>query len=150
MAAASDELAQLRRDRAVLSLAAARRVGDPVLGIAVDGADALVAHHKGADVALGLVYVLLDVEDRVVIGAQDLLVLEDRLGRIAVVDLGQQPAPRADGRLHDHRIAQRLDGCQRRLLREGDAWCAATAPCHAAAPSSSGTCCRRCRPPRSG
>ena len=45
---------ELGRDRAVARLAAARRVGDPVLGVAVDGADRLVADDKGADVALRL------------------------------------------------------------------------------------------------
>ena len=72
----------------------------------------LVADDEGADVAPGLVDVLLDVEDRVVIRAQHLLVLQDRLGRLAVVDLGQQAAPRADGRLQHHRIAHLLDGAR--------------------------------------
>ena len=55
-----------------------------------------------------------------------LLVLQNGLGGIAVVDLGQQAPPRANGRLHHHRIAQRLDGLQGRFGGEGDHACAAT------------------------
>ena len=80
--------------------------------IAIDGADGLVADHKGADVAHGLVDIFLDVEDGVVVGAQDFLVLQHRLGRLAIVELAQQAAPRTDGRLEHDRIAQFLDGFQ--------------------------------------
>ena len=110
---------KLGRDRAVAGLAAARRVGDPVLGVAVDGGDRLVADDKGANVALRLGHVFLDVEDAVVIRAQHFLVLEDGLGRLAVVDLAQQPPPRTDSRLEHDRIAELLDRLQCTLGRIG-------------------------------
>ena len=51
-----------RGDRAGNRLSAARGVGDPVWGIAIDGADRLVADDEGANVAPRLAHELLDVE----------------------------------------------------------------------------------------
>ena len=109
----------LRRDRAVARRAAAGRVGDPMIGPPVDRGDGLVADHEGPDVAARLVDVFLDVEDAVLVGAERLLVLQDRLGRVAVVDPRQQPAPGADDRLQHGRIAELFDGRQRGLGGEG-------------------------------
>lgn len=64
---------------------------------------------EGADVAARLVYQLLDVVELVLVAAQNLLVLQDRLGGVAVVDLRKQPAPAPHHRLHHHRVAHRLD-----------------------------------------
>src|ERR1700694_1837585 len=114
------ELIDLGGDHHLGGDAVARRVRDPVVGAAVDGADSLVPHDARPDVALGLVDVLLNVKDAVLIGAERLFVLEHRFGRVAVVDLRQQPAPRADHRLQHDRVSHRLDRLQRRLAGEGD------------------------------
>src|SRR6266508_92047 len=53
------------------------------------------------------------------IRAKHLFVLEQRLGGLAIVDLGDQTAPRADRRLQHHRVAHLLDRAQRLLWREG-------------------------------
>ena len=99
-------------------MAAARGVGDPVLAAAVDRADALVAHHEAADVAPRLRHILLDVEDRVLVRAQHVAVLEDGLGGVAVVDLAHHPAPRAHHGLEHHRVAHPLDRFQCAFGRE--------------------------------
>src|SRR5256885_1184801 len=91
-----------------------------MLGRAVDGADRLVPHDDRSDVALRLVDVLLDIENTVLVGAKRLLVLEHRLGRVPVVDLGEQSPPGANHRLEYDRVPHRLDGFQGRLPREGD------------------------------
>ena len=112
---AQADLLQLGRHRADLAFAAAGGVGDPVLRLAVDGGQHPVADHDGADVAPGLVDVFLDVEDRMLHRAQRGLVLQDGLGGVAVVDLGQQATPRADHRLEHHRVADLFDGLQGRF-----------------------------------
>ena len=88
------DVGELRRDRAVARRAAARGVGDPVRRGAIDRADRLRSDLERADVAARLLHVFLDVEDAVVIAAERFLVLEDRLGGVAIVDLAQQASPR--------------------------------------------------------
>src|SRR5439155_20425065 len=61
------QIVQFGRHRAVGGFATTRRVGDPVLGIAVDGANALVPDDKGADVTAWLADHLLDVNDAVLV-----------------------------------------------------------------------------------
>ena len=114
MSASSGVTGQLLDD------AAARGVGDPVRRRAVDRADRLRPDLERADVAARLLHVFLDVENAVVIAAERFLVLEDRLGGVAIVDLAQQPAPRSDGRLEHGRIAEPLDRLERALRRVGD------------------------------
>src|SRR5437588_2359190 len=55
---------ELVRHRTVSRGGSARRVRDPVIGVAVDGADRLVADDERADVARRLLAVLLQIEDR--------------------------------------------------------------------------------------
>src|SRR5680860_348092 len=55
------EFDELVAEGTVAGHAAAGGVGDPMLGAAVDGGDDRVAHYEGADVAPGLVHVLLHV-----------------------------------------------------------------------------------------
>ena len=113
MSASSGVTGQLLAD------AAARGVGDPVRRGAVDRADRLRSDHERADVPARLLHVFLDVEDAVMVAAERLLVLQHRLGRVAIVDLAQQASPRSDRRLEHHRVADPLDRLQRALRREG-------------------------------
>ena len=62
-------------------------------GLAIDRADDLLAHNERADVAARLVDMALQIEDRVLGPAEQRLVLEQRLGGVAVVDSRQQPSP---------------------------------------------------------
>src|SRR2546428_9193284 len=93
-----------------------------MLGTAVDGADRLIAHDDRPDVALGLVDVLLDVKNPVLVGAERLLVLEHRLGGVPVVDLGEQSPPGPDHRLrseeHTSELQSRSDLVCRLLLEK--------------------------------
>ena len=73
-----------------------------------------------ADVAFRLVHVALQVEDRVLVGAERALVLDQRLGRVAIVDAGDQPAPGADGRLEHDRVAELLDCLEGRFGGRSD------------------------------
>ena len=100
--------------------AAARGVGDPVVGATCDGVYNLVADYQGADIAARLVDIVLDVKDAMHVAAQRLFVLQDSLGRIPVVDLGQEPPPRAGEGLEHHGVAHLLDGVQGRFRREGN------------------------------
>src|SRR5438477_176398 len=102
-----------RGHRTVGRLTAARGVRDPVLARAVDRCDRLVADDERADVAPRLGDVLLDVIDGMEVVPEYVLVLDDRLRRLAVVDLRDEAAPRADERLHHDGIAQLLDRRER-------------------------------------
>ena len=118
---AEAEIADFGRDREDRGLAAAGGVGDPVRAVADDAADGLVADDEDAEVALGLVDVLLHVEDRVLDGAERGLVLHDRLGGVAVVDAGEEAAPGTGGGLEHGGVAVLLDGGEGRLGLERDA-----------------------------
>src|SRR4029079_3807336 len=65
--------------------------------------------------------VLLDVVDGVKVIAEDVLVLEDRLGRLAIVHLRDKAAPRADERLEHDGVAELLNSHERRLGCERNA-----------------------------
>ena len=77
----------LRRDWAKLALAAARRVGDPVFRLAVDGRQDFVADHNRPDIASRFFDELLNVKDRVLHRAQRRFMFQHCFGRIAIVDL---------------------------------------------------------------
>src|SRR5207237_963144 len=115
------ELAELGGHRTVGRLTAARGVREPVLARAVDRGDRLVADDERADVAPRLGDVLLDVIDGMEVVPEYVLVLDDRLRRLAVVDLRDEAAPRADERLHHDGIAQLLDRRERGPRGEGHA-----------------------------
>ena len=100
--------------------AAAGDVGDPVLGAAGHRGDRLAVGGEDADVAAGLRDELLDVEDLVLVAAEQVLVLEDGLGGRPGVDPGDQPAPRAGHRLDDTGVAEAVDRLERALDVEGD------------------------------
>ena len=102
-------------------LAALSGVRDPVLGAAVDRRDAFVAHHKAADVAAFLVDIFLRVKDRMMIAAEGYFVFENRFRCVTVIDLREQPSPRADRRLQHHGVTHLFDGLNRRIFGKGDA-----------------------------
>src|SRR5579884_2170506 len=106
-------------DGAVAGGRAARRVGDPVRAVAIDGADGALADDEGADVAQGLIDILLNIMDVVLVRAKRLLMFQHSLRRVAVVDARQQTPPRAGNGLKHCRIAQRFDAAQGRFGREG-------------------------------
>ena len=115
------ELVQIRSDCALTGGGAARSVGQPMLGVAIDCHRSLVANHKSADVAARLFNQLLYVIQVVLEAAQNLAMFEDRFGCIAVVDAVDQASPRANHRLDDIGVAQFLPDGQRRLRGEGEA-----------------------------
>src|ERR1019366_9066569 len=82
---AQRQVAQRCVDRAVACRGTARGVGDPMEGFPVDRADDLVADDERPDVAPRLVDVSLQVEDRMIGSAEQCLVFEERLSRVAVV-----------------------------------------------------------------
>src|SRR2546421_1673798 len=91
-----------------------------MVGAAVDGANRLVSHDDRPDVALRFVDVLLDVKNAVLVGAERLLVLEHRLGRVTVIDLCQQSPPGTNHWFEHDRVSHRLDGLQGGLPGKGD------------------------------
>lgn len=106
---AGAEVGQVGSDGEIGSLAAARGVGDPVWALSGDGGDGSLAEHEDAEVSVGLVDVLLDVENAVLEPPERGLVLDDGLGRVAVVEAGDETAPGADGGLEDGGVAEGLD-----------------------------------------
>src|SRR5207248_10492566 len=87
------ESVDLRRQRAVARLAAAGGVRDPVGRLAIDRADRLIADYETADIARGLVDVLLDIEDGVLVGTERVLVLEQGFGGVSLRDLRPHAPP---------------------------------------------------------
>ena len=98
------------RERTDFTFTAAGGVGDPMLRFAVDGRDDPIADHRSADIAFGLLNIFLNVKDRMLGGTKRGFMFQDSLRRVAVVNLGQQPAPRADYRLEHYRVPHRFDG----------------------------------------
>src|SRR6202035_3421609 len=88
------KIIQFRRDGTVAGRCATCGIGDPVLAVAIDGADRALAHDEGTDIALRLGNILLDVVDMVRVRAERLLVFQHRLRRVAVIDASQQTPPR--------------------------------------------------------
>ena len=67
---------------------------DPVLGFPVDGCNTFIADDEASNIAPALFgYVLLDVENPVVIRTEHGLVFENGLSGVAVIDFRQQATP---------------------------------------------------------
>ncbi len=104
--------------RAIGGHPAAGGVGDPVGGGAVDGGDGFATDDEGADVTTGFINVFLNVED-LVVHAQHGFMLNEGLGRGAIIRFGEQAAPRADYGFEHAGVAHGVTGSQRGFFGEG-------------------------------
>ena len=104
---------ELWSDRTVGRCTTAGRVGDPMRRRPIDGADCLIADDEAPDVTPGFLDILLDVEDRVLVTPECLLMLEECLGRVPIVDLGQETPPGTRERFQDDGVAHLLDRFER-------------------------------------
>ena len=72
--------------RAVACGGAASCISDPMGGVAIDRADRLIADHKRPNVPPRFMHVFLNVERPMVKRAERDFVLEERFGRVPIVD----------------------------------------------------------------
>jgi hypothetical protein len=87
--------------------------------VAIDRTNTAIPNDKTPDVSAAFLHIFLDVEDGMVIAPQDLFMLQDRFGRIAIIDLRKQSPPRTGIRLDDAGVAQLIHGRQGRFRGEG-------------------------------
>jgi hypothetical protein len=107
-------------DGAIAGGGTAGGIGDPVRRVAINAADRLMADHERTDVTAGLAHELLDVERAVVKRAEGDFVLEERFGRVAVIDPCQEATPGTNGRFHHNWVPDLFASGQRRFRGEGD------------------------------
>jgi hypothetical protein len=82
------EIEQLRCQRTVTRHAATGRVGDPVVGRAVNGANLLITDHKSPNIAPRFVHVLLNIENLMVHTERDFMP-DHHFGHFAAIDTCQ-------------------------------------------------------------